>query len=259
MLKRAVIAIIIVAFASCWFYPGEYWTCHGSYKCYGCVFRYHNEKVMLNAKKSVLEIEKDPVNICLGYKQQERITVDGCNRGLMWYDKRPVDCEEILQRCHAGDSMPLGVECKEWQRACDELSKNATASSVKIKDYDQTGIAVRCNRRPALFPGGESQFIKFLNSNFRYPDSLTGQRVDGTLGVSFSLDTTGCLKQVFFGEPSLHDYYKTEASRVLTMMPSWSPARCDSRKVESRENFLFHFSNSDSLYRNIKVTVSRIE
>jgi hypothetical protein len=254
--KTSVVIITIIVLGAVWFFPREYWTCNGSFECYGCIFHNNKELTMLNARTSFLEIEKDPTKICLGYTRQVVRRADGCNGSTGWFNKRPVDCREMLQRCQAGDPMPFGIECKEWQRACDALSSTGSVK-IKIRDYQKTGIAVSCNYRPAAFPGGETDFVKFLNNNFRYPDSLKAKRVDGMLHVIFSIDTLGLLKEVFFREPLLHEYYSAEARRVLRMMPVWSPEFCDQRKVESAENYLFHFSNTDSTFKHIQIKVSK--
>lgn len=237
-----------------WFYPNEYWTCHGSFRCYGCNFRHHKSVLTLNAKKSVLEIEKEPVKICLGYKQQAAMFFDACNGAMGWFDKRPVKCEEILEWCQHGDPMPFGIECKEWQRACNEISQK-TVVPIKIKDYQMTGIGVNCDYRPASFPGGEDELLKFINKSFRYPDSLKGKYVEGMLEISFSIDTVGCLKEVSFGERTLHQYYREESRRVLEMMPLWTPAFCDLRKVESAKSYLFQFYNTDSTLRRVAIKI----
>jgi hypothetical protein len=242
-----------------WFYPSQYSTCRGGNICYGCVATYNHDRLVLNAKKSTLEIRKEKVYNCLGVTRGKWVVFDACNGDWGWFAWRDVDCKEILARCKNGDQLPLGITCDEWQRACAEISDNDIVH-LKITDYRKTGITINCDsNKSATFPGGETEFAKFLNLHFQFPDSIKGKKVDGQLNVSVIIDTTGYLKDMSFGEPKILDYYEKECRRVFEIMPSWSVAYCDKRKVEWRGSYLFQFTNVDPSLQEVRINVSAME
>jgi hypothetical protein len=174
-----------------------------------------------------------------------------------WFTWRDVNCEKVLALCSEGKQLPFGVTCDEWQRACAAISDSEVVP-LKITDYQKTGIAFECDSSSqAWFPGGEAEFVKFLNVHFQFPDSIKGKHVDARTSIEMSIDTTGRLKELSFGEPKLLGYYEEEYRRVFAMMPSWSIAYCDKRKVKWRGIYLLQFSNADLQGREIKITASR--
>jgi protein TonB len=74
------------------------------------------------------------------------------------------------------------------------------------------------------FPGGESERIKFLSKNINYPNTAADLHIEGTVYLSFVVDTKGNITDV----KVLRGIFKEcddEAVRVLYAMPKWKPGR----------------------------------
>jgi protein TonB len=75
-----------------------------------------------------------------------------------------------------------------------------------------------------LFPGGETELLKFINDNIKYPEEAAVNGVQGRVVLRFVVATDGSIKriEIFKG---VHPVLDQEAVRVLSMMPKWKPGR----------------------------------
>jgi hypothetical protein len=244
-LKKKVLGLVAIVMLSVfWFYPRGYTTCRGGNACYGVVWKSSEDRLVLNAKLSQLEIRKEPRYRCLGYNKIAWVMFDACNGDTGWFTWRDVNCSSILSRCRTGSDSVLGITCGEWKRACAAISERE-AVPVKITNYFETGIAFSCDSfTNSSFPGGEEALEQFINTHFEFPDSVKGKEIDATVAMRFSVDTTGHVSDIHLGEPKLHPYYQTEFARIGELMPLWSIAYCDQRKVRSIHDYTLEFSSS---------------
>jgi protein TonB len=74
------------------------------------------------------------------------------------------------------------------------------------------------------FPGGRDSLTKFLQRNIKYPSNWKGK---GTVGIKFTVDTTGTLKDIEVLK-QLCEECDREVLRVIKLMPTWKP-RLDAR------------------------------
>lgn len=72
------------------------------------------------------------------------------------------------------------------------------------------------------FPGGPSEFMKWLTRNLRYPKVVEQQKVQGKVVAEFIVNTDGSVTDVNIVK-SLHPQCDREVLRVLRMMPRWTP------------------------------------
>jgi len=72
------------------------------------------------------------------------------------------------------------------------------------------------------FPGGPSEFMKWLTRNLRYPKNLETQKIQGKVVAEFIVNTDGSVTDVNIVK-SLHPQCDREVLRVLRMMPRWTP------------------------------------
>ena len=72
------------------------------------------------------------------------------------------------------------------------------------------------------FPGGLTEFTKWLTRNLKYPKSLEGRKVEGPVIAEFMVNTDGSVTDVKIVH-SLHPDCDNEVLRVLRMMPRWTP------------------------------------
>jgi TonB family protein len=93
---------------------------------------------------------------------------------------------------------------------------------------------VKTNRAssPAKFPGGNAAIQKFINENLKYPEEAKSRKLEGTVVVTFSVDSMGKVKDTKVSS-SVHYTLDEEAVRCIASLPEWEPASRDGRPVES--------------------------
>lgn len=93
----------------------------------------------------------------------------------------------------------------------------------------------------AEFPGGYRELYRFLAQNVNYPDSAKTHDIEGTVVVSFAIDTSGnvCDARIV---SDIGGGCGEEVLRVVKMMPQWKPAQVRRKKVRSRYNLPFSFA-----------------
>ncbi len=90
------------------------------------------------------------------------------------------------------------------------------------------------------FPGGESERLKFLQKNVRYPNFAKENGISGTVYVTFVVNPDGTISnpQVLRGIGGGCD---EEALRVLRMMPLWEPGTLRGKPVSVQLNTVVKF------------------
>lgn len=72
------------------------------------------------------------------------------------------------------------------------------------------------------FPGGATAFIQWLTHQLRYPPAAMSKKIEGTVVVSFIVNTNGSIVDLKL-EKSVNSLLDQEAIRVIQMMPKWKP------------------------------------
>ena len=70
------------------------------------------------------------------------------------------------------------------------------------------------------FPGGASEFMKWLTKNLKYPPSAQNRKVKGKVVAQFIVNTDGSVSDLELTE-HLETACDREVLRVLRMMPKW--------------------------------------
>lgn len=105
-------------------------------------------------------------------------------------------------------------------------SPTGCISYMEVYEYDYV------SEKPT-FPGGDSQLMKFINSNREYPAKAYEKGIQGRVTCSFVVNTDGSVSHISVlrgVEPSLNK----EAIRVLSQMPEWKPGRHNGQPVPTR-------------------------
>lgn len=120
--------------------------------------------------------------------------------------------------------------------------KNAVAGKVVAEKYQETPSSVKKNKPEKLevvpigketdleiptFPGGISEFYKFVAKNFKMPKNFNSKE---KLIVSFIVEKDGSLS-TFDVKKDLGSGTKEEAIRVLKSSPKWIPAKVKNETV----------------------------
>lgn len=73
-----------------------------------------------------------------------------------------------------------------------------------------------------LFPGGDTELMKFLKNNLNYPKRPKELGITGTVYVEFVVEKDGTLSNIKIAKGVSSDLDK-EAIRIVQMMPTWIP------------------------------------
>ena len=88
------------------------------------------------------------------------------------------------------------------------------------------------------FPGTEAERMKF-NRNLRYPEACRDSNIQGTVLVSFFVETDGSLTNiVIHSSPCPNGCFNEEVIRFIESMPKWIPARTHRGEVV-RARFMY--------------------
>jgi protein TonB len=92
-----------------------------------------------------------------------------------------------------------------------------------VKDYKDDPTLLIPEVFPE-FPGGESELIRFIQTNIKYPQPLLNAGISGTVYLSFLVDQSGMIQsiKVLKGVEN-GELLSEEAIRVLKKSPLWKP------------------------------------
>ena len=81
------------------------------------------------------------------------------------------------------------------------------------------------------FPGGESAMTSYLRENIEYPEDCQEEGVEGTVYVSFVIDTEGIPSDIKVVR-SPDERLSANATEVVKKMPKWKPGKQDGKNVK---------------------------
>lgn len=115
-------------------------------------------------------------------------------------------------------------------QACDKTQVNDSRSAAGTPVpavTEEKGVD-----QPAQFPGGPEEMMKYLAGNIKYPESAVKSKTEGTVYISFLVESDGKVTgaKIMRGVNTELD---TEAMRVVTAMPEWTPAYKNRQAVAS--------------------------
>lgn len=104
------------------------------------------------------------------------------------------------------------------------------APAVTSMDGDE--LPMRIVEQLPEFPGGMSEFVQWLNTALRYPQSARQKKLQGKVMVSFVVEKDGTITghKVVQHSQSMFDY---EAMRVIKLMPKWKPGTDHGKPVRT--------------------------
>ena len=121
---------------------------------------------------------------------------------------------------------------------------NSQKRNAAIDDDDRIYDVVE---QLAQFPGGDTECMKWLAENLKYPPICQKLGVQGRVVVKFVVNRDGSIVDVEIVR-SPHPFLSKEAERVVKMMPKWQPARLGNKAVRSRFNLpvMFRLSTREN-------------
>ena len=92
----------------------------------------------------------------------------------------------------------------------------------------QDTTVLRTTDKLPEFPGGITEFMKWLTKNLRYPEQARSNKIHGKVVVSFIVNKDGSISSPTV-QKSVSPLLDREALRVIRMMPHWQPGIMDSK------------------------------
>jgi protein TonB len=155
-------------------------------------------------------------------------------------DEKPPELEKL-------DEAKIGTINQEGSKdigivapPVESKGMEVVAPKVVEEDYEKVFTKVE---NPAEFPGGQSEWTRYLQKNLRYPDAAIDNGTQGVVRVQFIVDKEGNISEVqSLNDPG--DGLAEEAVRIIKKGPKWKPAEQNGRKV---------------IYRHIQAVTFRLE
>lgn len=123
-----------------------------------------------------------------------------------------------------------GYKIGNWE----ELKDNGTIKNIEYKESDKNEVYIYVSSDLEYnavftiveympeFPGKEQALFKFLGNNMRYPNEAKDGNIQGTVYVSFVIDSDGKPKDAKIIR-GVHASLNEESLRVVKLMPNWYP------------------------------------
>lgn len=114
------------------------------------------------------------------------------------------------------------------------LTASSQVQTTVISTSDTDAVFSFAEIMPS-FPGGQAAFMDYLSKNTKYPKEEQNARIQGTVYISFVVEKDGSITNVramkeVAGAPG----FTTEAIRVISAMPKWTPGEMNGKKVRVR-------------------------
>ena len=74
------------------------------------------------------------------------------------------------------------------------------------------------------YPGGMTEFVKWLTKNLKYPTAALRSKIEGKVMISFIVNTDGTISDIKVVK-NAHRLLDAEALRVAKLMPKWEPGK----------------------------------
>lgn len=138
----------------------------------------------------------------------------------------------------------IPTEIIEVQPAIEERDRNSSFDAVPPpppKPYSEIGILDIVDDQ-AEFPGGREAMMRWMQNNFRYPQSAQDSSLQGKCYLKFVVGTDGSITdvKVVKGVPNCPQC-DAEAIRVVKAMPKWIPGKNKGVAVRSYFNLPITF------------------
>lgn len=83
---------------------------------------------------------------------------------------------------------------------------------------------------------------KHITENFRYPEKALDRGIEGSLNVSFIIDSYGEIKNVKVVGENVHKILKKEAERIVSLLPDFIPGKQNDKSIDVLYEFPIVFS-----------------
>jgi protein TonB len=124
--------------------------------------------------------------------------------------------------------------------AVDVQEEIAVEAKEEVIEVEEAKPVFTIVEEMPSFPGGEAERNKFLAENIVYPQQATENGIQGTVYVSFVVDSKGNVTDVKVLR-GIGGGCDEEALRVVKMMPQWHPGKQNGKLVRVLFNMPIYF------------------
>jgi protein TonB len=144
-------------------------------------------------------------------------------------DKQVEEEEKMLtqEEAKAVETSPVDIEGTGTEVVFNEVIDEGKNEGPAVEE-----IFTIVEQMPE-FPGGAASMMKFIGNNTKYPAVARRMGIEGTVFVSFVIDTEGKISEVNAIKGISPDCDK-EAVRVIQTMPPWKAGKQNGKPVKVR-------------------------
>lgn len=134
--------------------------------------------------------------------------------------------------------VPMSVACTNDSEVAAIQSWHQLPDDDKVANNEVYDIE-RVDVKPQ-FPGGNTEFLKLLNEQIKYPSECLKRGVQGRVFIRFVVEKDGTIGDIEILR-SPDSALSEEAKRVLKLMPKWEPGQKDGKTVATRFSIPVNF------------------
>ena len=132
------------------------------------------------------------------------------------------------------DDIELTFEPEPVERPEEKMdNETVEADKPEVLDMYDEPIDFRVVEDLPQFPGGASEFMKWLTKNLKYPASASNRKVKGKVVAQFIVNKDGSVSDLELLQ-KLDPSCDREVLRVLRMMPKWQAGLMDAKPCRTK-------------------------
>jgi len=117
---------------------------------------------------------------------------------------------------------PENLDVAKQEEESDSLSQ--TEEQPPINPYEEDPELMALVEQLPQYPGGMSQFVKWLTETLVYPEQAMKRKIQGKVVISFIVEKDGTLSNLKVARGA-HKLLDAEAMRVAKLMPKWEAGK----------------------------------
>ena len=152
---------------------------------------------------------------------------------MMIPQEEKVEKQESEQLRVVDKDVELPPEIKQPEEAELKPEEVAEEEKPQVVDMYDEPVDFRVVEDLPQFPGGASEFMKWLTKNLKYPASAQQRKVKGKVVAQFVINKDGSVSDLEVVE-HLDKACDQEVLRVLRMMPKWQAGVMDAKPCRTK-------------------------
>ena len=128
---------------------------------------------------------------------------------------------------------PENLDAAKEEEDNDSLQKKDEQPPINPNEDNPELIAIA--EQLPQYPGGMSQFVKWLTETLVYPESAMKRKIQGKVVLSFIVEKDGTLSNLKVAKGA-HRLLDAEAMRVAKLMPKWEAGKNNGKPCKTLVN-----------------------